>query len=329
MPMLILIYYWRVRGGFIQIFLAAFVGFIFALYYFLKVIPKEFYLPKNVHELSGIFPLGRKIFKYGLAMLATTALSSLSILVIRSVIIHRMGSDANGYYHVLISFSAYYLPFFTNALWGHFYPRINSTNSPVEVSSELNNTVRFLSIGITLCIVVLLILKRYLVLLVFSNKFLHAAPYMESQFIGDFFSLFSITFGCLVLAKGKIRIYFLNALFTSIVFISLSLLMFKYFAIFAVTLSYMIAQLMSTLFLYVYNNKRLKLYLSETTLRSILSSLILLSVAVLLPNEGKSFYFKLLALVLWFLVILKRAEQEAMIGLIKEKFNFASYRSVE
>lgn len=326
-PMFILIYFWGVKGGFIQIFLVAFVGFIFALYYFLKVIPREFYLPKEFHELSGLFPMGRRIFKYGLAMLATTALASFSILAVRSIIIHRIGTVANGYYQVLVAFSAYYLPFFTNALWGHFYPRINSTDSSAEVSKELNNTVRFLSIGITLCIVALLIFKRYLVLLVFSNKFLNAIPYMESQFMGDFFSLLSITFGCLILAKGKIRIYFLNALFTSIIFISLSLLMFKHFAIFAVTLSYLMAQLISASFLYIYYKKYLKLYLSETTLQAILYSLILLTVAVLLPNGERGFYFKTLALVLWFFIIVKKSERNAIMGLIKEKLNFPVYRS--
>lgn len=328
-PMFLLIYFWGIKGGFIQILIVSFVSFIFCLYYFVKIIPREYYLLENINELAGLFSAGGKIFKYGLTMLVSIFLASFSILFIRSLIIQRTGPITNGYYQVLVTFSASYLPFFTNALWSHFYPQASSISSSNKLSNELSDTIRFLTIGITLVIATLLIFKRYIIILLFSHKFIDAVPFLESHLVGDYFYLFSTTLTCLILARGKVKIFFLNAVFTNLIFISLSLLMFNDFGIFAITLSYAIAQLISALFVYAYNMKYLELSISNSSLYATFTSLVLLIFMTSAFDNNKYFYFKILALPLWLVITIKKTEWREVIKLGTEKWNRLTYQLAE
>jgi len=328
-PMVLLIYFWGIKGGFIQILVVALISFLFCLYYFTKVMPKEYYLSQNPIEFKGLFLTGRTIFKYGFIMLSSTAFASFSLLAIRSLIVHRLGNSVNGYYQVLVALSACYLPFFTNALWSHFYPRASSQTSSVELSKELSDTVRFLSIGITGVIVLVLTVKRYLVMLIFSSKFISALPFMQSQLVGDFFALLSMTLACSVLARGKVKIYFINALFANLIFFILSAFTLRHFGLFSVTLSYILAQFVSFTFIYLYHVNYLKLPLSEGALKAILSSLALFIIIILLPDTFIGSLLKILTLLLWSFAVVKKSEWQAIISLAGEKWKKLTYQLAE
>jgi PST family polysaccharide transporter len=322
-PMFLLVYFWGVKGSIVQIFLVAFISCSFCLYYFIRLIPTKYYLPKHIFELAGSFSTGTRVFRYGLVMLINTALTSLSILTVRSLIIHRLGIAANGYYQVLVAFSAYHLPFFTNVIWSHLYPCISSsTRSSSEINKELNNTVRFFAIGITSVIVFILLTKRFLVPLLFSHKFTTAIPLMETQLAGNFFALFSLLLASSVLAKGRIRMYLYNGLFVNFAFIALSLGMLGRLKISAVPLAYAIAQVISVVLIYIYQTRYLKLVLNDSSLKVILASLVLLVFISSIPSDDSIFYLKFLSFPLWLWIVIKKSEWQAFMKLVVNKSPF-------
>lgn len=217
-----LVYFYGVNGVFLQIITISVIGFLTS-YYFMKrslsVTPRlEICLFKNkTTSLASI-----NLFRYGLISFIPASLSMLVMLYLRGLFMKRYGVEANGYYQVVYAMSAYYLPFVTNAMWGHFYPEMCALKSKADINREINQFTRFAVLAASFIAAVGIIFRKFIILILFSDKFLRSCDLLTIQVTGDIFFILFCMFSTSLMARRKFKgVIYIAALGYNAVLISL------------------------------------------------------------------------------------------------------------
>lgn len=200
-----LVYFFKINGALLQIMTMSVIGF-FTSYYFMKrklsITPKlELNLFKNkITSLASIH-----LFKYGLISFIPGNVNMVIMIYLRGIFMRDYGLEANGYFQVAYAMSAYYLPFVTNGVWGHFYPEMCALKNNKDINRELNQFIRFALLVSTAIAAVFIIFRKYVILILYSSQFLKAYDLLAVQVIGDIFFILYYIFATSLTARRKFR----------------------------------------------------------------------------------------------------------------------------
>ena len=115
-------------GAIIYIAANAVLAVMITAYFLMRTLKKET-LASFTGLIGRFFKAKRKadystrLVSYGAVTLAASAVSWVSILIVRSLVIRNGGASDNGLYQVAFALVSYYTPFFTNGVWGYLFPR--------------------------------------------------------------------------------------------------------------------------------------------------------------------------------------------------------------
>ena len=139
------------------------------------------------------------------------------------------GVDANGYFQVAYAVSSYYLPFVTNGIWAHLYPEICSLKNGDDVNRELNQFVRFVLFASTAIAASCIILRKYIIYILFSEKFMNSYDLLAIQAIGDIFFVLFCTFNASMMARKNFKgMIFIQTIGYNLVLVSSYLIFTNY-----------------------------------------------------------------------------------------------------
>ncbi|MBU0605783.1 MAG: oligosaccharide flippase family protein [Candidatus Omnitrophica bacterium] len=201
--LLVLVYFYKIEGMMIQIMVISVVGFILSYHYIRKC------TTINPRPDPGLFrkpqtrAIASNLFQYGFISFIPANIGMFTMIYIRGLFMRQFGVEANGYFQVAYAVSAYYLPFVTNALWGHFYPEMCSLKTNEDINRELNQFIRFAILVSTAIAAGSIIFRKYLILILFSSKFMDAYDLLGIQAVGDIFLVLFSTFSTALMARRK------------------------------------------------------------------------------------------------------------------------------
>lgn len=197
------IYTWGILGACGGIALSG--VFLFgSLLYFLRQVGVKV---GDVFCLGFDWPEFLKLTRFGFVVTLAGALGMASNLWIRSEVIRRFGTAANGLVQVPIALSAYYIPLLTQSLWATLHPRVSANPSAVQ---ELSKALRFVALGSAGMIVAIFLFRTQLIRLAYSPAFLPAERFVQDQLEGDFFYLIWLTVTVYWLGTGRLMTYLLG-----------------------------------------------------------------------------------------------------------------------
>lgn len=145
----------------------------------------------------------RGLFEYGFISFIPANVGMFVMLYLRGLFMKQYGVEANGFFQVSYAVSAYYLPFVTNALWGHFYPEMCSLREKEDINRELNQFVRFAIFAAAAIAAGAIIFRRYIILVLFSHRFMEAYDLLAIQAVGDIFLVLFSMFSTALMARRK------------------------------------------------------------------------------------------------------------------------------
>ncbi len=149
----------------------------------------------------------KELLAYGLSSLAVGALYWLNLLAIRSVVLHRLGAEANGLYQVAVGISFQYLMLILSSVSTYCFPRLSELKESDSIREELRGSLRLTILLVTGCASVMLLLRHWLVPLLFTPEFQEAEKLLPVQFIADFFKAIAWMLGIWLLPQGRLRIW--------------------------------------------------------------------------------------------------------------------------
>ncbi|WP_305373328.1 O-antigen translocase [Photobacterium leiognathi] len=196
--------------------------------------------------------------------LVSAILTPISLMLIRNIIAGNLSWEDVGLWQATWKISEAYLSVISMSLTTYFIPKLTSFNSKKEIKEEIKNALKLiLPICIILCLIIY-IFRDLIVITLFSKEFYQARELFSFQLVGDVLKVISWFFICLLIAKGKTKIFILNEVIYSISFVMLSYFFVLFYGLKGVVISYFIVNLilLAGFTIYFY-----KFYLSDNNER--------------------------------------------------------------
>lgn len=150
-----------------------------------------------------------QILKIGIALLIAGALYQLTLLVLKRMVIEKYGLDGSGLFQSVLNISLFYFGFIFTSMSSYTFPKIAGMASDIDLTNELNGTIRFITLIMVPLILVLIIFRYLIMLILYTSDFLTAEPFFQYQFLGDFFKALSWVLGIWLIPRSKIFFFLL------------------------------------------------------------------------------------------------------------------------
>lgn len=152
--------------------------------------------------------MAQKFYSFAGVTLVTALLQSGILLLVRSWIVADKGLSGAGIFDAAWTLSMTYITLITTAFGTYYLPTLSSLDSRPERVQLMQTMFRFTTILIVPIILSVVVLKPYILRLLFSAEFLPAIPLISWMLIGDYFKLTSWVKAYPMLAFAELRIFF-------------------------------------------------------------------------------------------------------------------------
>ena len=189
----------------------------------LLILVVQFYFSSKV-KFSSISVSVREAFQKGKPMMQLGLMLSLSGLIsvgasyiIRIYISNIAGIEMVGFYSAGFTIINVYVGMVFSAMATDYYPRLSSVNDNVNKSNLLisqQSEIALMILAPLICIFQIFV--TWVILLLYSEKFLPISGMIHWAMLGIFFKAVSWSIGYLILAKGDSKAFFWNELIANL-----------------------------------------------------------------------------------------------------------------
>ncbi len=304
----------KLTGSFLYILANSLISILIVAFFLVFLLKSETGRPVRgmIKGLMGVQvkPYATKLISYGTVMLIISAITWLSILYVRSLLIRHEGAAANGLYQVVFALVSYYAPFFTNGVWGYLFPKLSAVEKMSEFNFEVNRALRFIILFVTPAIAVIFLSGRPLVIMIFSEEFLGSLGIFPLYLMGSLFYMIAYIFGSCFLARKQLKPYLVINLIQNMLYILIFAQLVNSLGLFAIAVSYCVMNIFGCLASAVYQIWRSGLRVSAANVNLFILSLISTFVVFFLPFKGVAFYiFKWIAVAAWMVFVVGKKEK--------------------
>ncbi len=273
-----LVLFFHLNGAVVGILIFAIVSF-FAFWYLAKRLIRSASSSEE-ERVAGTLYI-KDLLNFGYLRLIQTSIYPLTILVIRSLIIKRLGLFSNGLYEAALAYSFMFVPLINNILWSYSYPNYCSADNNHTLLKEVNQFLR-VSLLIAVPIITAIMLSRnFLIRLLFSAEFLPAVEIIAIQLMGDFLKVLIWPFNVVLMAKDRMKTAIAFEIVWNVLFLLLSLYAIKAYQLKGVFVAQNLSLFLLFILTYIHTNNKFKLKVNRANLFLILASILIIFTASL------------------------------------------------
>lgn len=267
------------------------------------------------HTAPGPRPWGvdrailRPLLRYGTAALLVGLSSTLTLLVLRSILVGRLGLTQNGIYQVCVGVSSMVMPLILNTIAANVWPEIAAKARDEDAAEPMRSAVRLGFLLTTAILSALLIGAPVWVPLFYSARFVPALDLLPIQFLGDYFRCAAWMFGIWLVPRERLRPWVLFDLVYGAALLGAFLLLEPRFGLKSVVIAYVIAHISHAVLHYALARRAVNFRLGPANRVLLLASFALLAGLVAwpphtLPQVG----IGAAAWIAWVLLVVRRHE---------------------
>ncbi len=271
------------------------------------------------HTTPGPRPWGvdralwRPLLRYGTASLLVGLSSTLTLLVIRSILVQRLGLAENGIYQVCIGVSGMVMPLVLNSITANVWPEIAGKERDEDAAEPMRSAVRLGFLLTAGMLSALVIGSPLWVPLFYSQKFVPALDLLPIQFLGDYFRCAAWMFGIWLVPRNRLKPWVLFDLIYGAAMIVGFLLLEPRFGLKSIVIAYVFAHVTHAVLHYALARRRAGFRLGPANRRLLLGSFALMAGLVAwtprtLPQMG----IGMAAWAAWALLVVRPHEWEGL-----------------
>lgn len=231
-----LYYLYKVDGIVPAIILSSAASMIISWYYSGQIKLKPVSV-RSIHTLAE----GKDMLKMGF-MISLTGLISLGVgYLVRIFISHTGSVEQVGLYNAGFSIINTYVGLIFTAMSKDYYPRLSGVaHDNFLARTTINQQAEVAILILAPIIAVFLIFINWIVLILYSTKFISINGMVHLAALGMFFKAVSWSIAYILLAKGVSNLFFRNELIANIYLLILNILGYKFFGLVGLGLSFFI-----------------------------------------------------------------------------------------
>ncbi len=181
-----------------------------------------------------------KLSKYSLMAITSALVSPISFLIIRNYIGENLGWDEAGYWQGIWYISSMYLLVVTTSLSVYYLPKLSEIKDKEELKKEIFSGYKIIMPIVIVMSLSIFLLKEYVILIAFSDKFMPMMELFTWQLIGDVIKIASWLLSYLMLAKAMTKIFISTEILFSFLFVMFSILFINNFGLIGITYAFTI-----------------------------------------------------------------------------------------
>jgi PST family polysaccharide transporter len=218
----------------------------------------------------------RPLLRYGSSALLVGLSSTLTLLILRSVLVSKLGLVPNGIYQVCVGISGLYMPLILNSITAIVWPQIAAQRSDEETTATMRQSLRLALLLMTGAGGAMLAGAPIWIPLFYSGKFLPALDLLPLQFVGDYFRTIAWMCAIWLVPKNRLRPWVLFDLVYGITMLVTFSLLVDRMGLRSVVIAYVAAHVSHAGLHYALARKTLRFHLGPDNRRLLLASFALL-----------------------------------------------------
>jgi polysaccharide transporter, PST family len=179
-----------------------------------------------------------KLSKYSLMAITSALTVPVSHLIVRNYIGESLSWDDAGYWQGIWYISTMYLMVVTTSLSVYYLPKLSEIQENAELKREILNGYKIIMPIVVVMSLVMFLLKEYIILIAFSDKFMPMMELFAWQLVGDVIKIASWLLGYLLLAKAMTKIFIYTEVAFSVLFVLLSMYFIDTFGLVGITYAF-------------------------------------------------------------------------------------------
>lgn len=179
-----------------------------------------------------------KLSKYSLMAITSALTVPVSHLIVRNYIGENLSWDDAGYWQGIWYISTMYLMVITTSLSVYYLPKLSEIQDKAELKKEIFHGYKIIMPIVLVMSLVIFLLKEYVILIAFSDKFMPMMELFAWQLIGDVIKIASWLLGYITLAKAMTKTYISLEIFGSLSFVLLSIYFVDNYGLVGITYAY-------------------------------------------------------------------------------------------
>ena len=277
----------------------------------------------------GIFSFHMRLLKYrdffketlnfGALRLIQVTINPVTMLLIRSLIIKKIGLAENGFFDALNRFSILYAPFITNILWSYTFPIYCENRDNQQLSNEINKFIRLSFILFTPICVILMSFGNFVVTLLFSRGFMPIIPLLYLWFILDLFRITSWPLNIVFIAKDKMKLAVSLEVLWNAIFLFSSFVLIGRYSLEGVILSYVLSFAVFLIINYLIMKKKYLFQFKPRTISAFFASAALIFISGRPGKSSLDFIFIFFLGLIFFYLVLDKTEILLIRDVIKKR----------
>jgi len=251
----------------------------------------------------------RPLLRYGSSALLVGLSSTLTLLILRSVLVSKLGLIPNGIYQVCVGISGLYMPLILNSITAIVWPQIAAQRNDEETAATMRQSLRLALLLMTGAGGAMLAGAPIWIPLFYSGKFLPALDLLPLQFVGDYFRTIAWVCGIWLVPKNRLRPWVLFDLVYGITMLVTFSLLVDRVGIRSVVIAYVAAHISHAALHYALARKTLGFHLGPDNRRLLLASIALLvGLGAFTPRTLPGVGLGVLAWALWAALVVRPDE---------------------
>lgn len=226
-----------------------------------KIEPVSVSFAKTVADGKGMLNMGFMISLSG-------TMAIVSSYIVRIFIRNHGGIEQVGFYNAGFTLLDTYVGLIFTAMSTDYYPRLTAiAHSNQLCKNTINEQVEIALLILAPILVIFLVFINWVVILLYSNKFIPINEMIYFASLGVFFKAPSWAIGFILLAKGTARLFLWNELVAKIYFLGLNLLGYYYLGLVGLGISFLVGYSLYLIQIYVLSNIKFEFSFSRALIR--------------------------------------------------------------
>ena len=254
-----LYYIWGIKGIVPAIIITAVTSLFLTWYFARKLNVESVYVSKarTIAEGKGMLKMGFLISLSGLITLGAS-------YIVRIFIGRTGGVDQVGLYNAGFAIINTYVGMIFTAMGTDYYPRLSAiANSNKECSRTINQQAEIALLILAPVIMVFLVFINWVVILLYSKRFMPVNDMILYAALGMFFKAASWAVAFVFLAKGASKLFFWNELITNIYLLALNIAGYYYWGLTGLGISFLAAYIFYLVQVYIVASRKFEFSFSK------------------------------------------------------------------
>lgn len=182
-----------------------------------------------------------KMSSYLFMAIYSVIIVSVTILLIRNLIIDKLSIEQAGYWEAMNRISSFYLMFFTSMTSFYLLPRLSKNNSFNVFKREIKSFYNYIIPILIVCFVFIYFIRYPLLSIFLDDAFYPTANLFSWQLVGDFISVLAIALVKQFHAKLMVKEYVMCNGTLNVLYLLLSYLFIDIYGLVGVTKAYVVS----------------------------------------------------------------------------------------